>query len=94
MGRYRDIPLENRLCQVCKNDNVEDEIHFLCQCPKYNELRKMLYNNAAREDPSFHSKDDIDKFVFLMSNLQKPVIRFIYNSISIRTNCLTNSEKT
>ena len=40
----------------------------------------------------FYSLDDIDKFVFLMSNLQKPVIRFIYNAIKIRTNLLTISE--
>ena len=32
IGRYRDIPLEKRLCQVCKNGSVEDEIHFLGNC--------------------------------------------------------------
>ena len=92
VGRYRDIPLEKRLCQVCKCNTVEDEIHFLCQCSKYDEIRKTLYTQAAREDSSFYSKDDIDKFVFLMSNLQKPVIRYIFNSIAIRTKCLTNSD--
>ena len=42
VGRYRDIPLENRLCQVCKNDTIEDEINFLCQCKHYAEIRKTL----------------------------------------------------
>ena len=91
VGRYRDIPLENRLCQVCKTDIIEDEIHFLCQCMKYAEIRKVLYNQAENVDLHFHSKDDIDKYVFLMSNIQKPVIRFIYNAILIRTKCLTTS---
>ena len=29
VGRYRDIPLKERICQLC-NNAVEDEIHFLC----------------------------------------------------------------
>ena len=91
VGRYRDIPLENRLCQVCKNDTIEDEIYFLCQCTKYAEIRKTLYTQAENLEPVFHSKDDIDKYVFLMSNLQKPVIHFIYNAIEIITKCLTTS---
>ena len=88
VGRYRDIPLEKRLCLVCKDGNIEDEIHFLCQCSKYDEYRSLLYSQAEKLDPLFYSKDDIDKYVFLMSNLQKPVIHFISNSIATRTRCL------
>ena len=91
IGRYSNIPLENRICQVCDNDSIEDEIHFLCQCKKYDPIRNVLYMQAENVEPSFHSKDDIDKYVFLMSNLQKPVIRFICEAIQIRTKCLTTS---
>ena len=75
VGRYRDVPLENRLCQVCRTEVIEDEIHFLCQCNKYNNIRRNLYQQNA--DPYFHDKGDLEKFVLLMSNLQKSVIRFI-----------------
>lgn len=91
VGRYRDIPLDKRLCQVCEKNEIEDEIHFLCHCLKYDEIRSVLYNHAENADPFFHFKDDIERYTFLMSNLQKPVIRFIYNAINIRTRCLTRS---
>ena len=36
VGRFRDIPLCNRICQMCAKKNVvEDEIHFLCECESY-----------------------------------------------------------
>ncbi len=28
-GRYEWLPVEQRVCEVCDSDNVEDEMHFL-----------------------------------------------------------------
>ena len=28
----------------CNNNAVEDEIHFLCECPMYDDLRKLYFN--------------------------------------------------
>ena len=44
-GRYCDpaIPRENRFCFHCKN-NVEDEKHFLLDCPLYKHVRKKYSN--------------------------------------------------
>ncbi len=28
-GRYERLPVEQRVCEVCDSDNVEDEMHFL-----------------------------------------------------------------
>ena len=89
IGRYRDTPLENRLCQVCKNDTIEDEIHFLSECTAYSNARKALFDHAKSLDPLFHLKDTIDRYVYLMSNVQKHVIRFVYNAMNIRTTFLT-----
>ena len=36
VGRFRNIPLANRICQMCNSGVVEDEIHFLCECNHYN----------------------------------------------------------
>ncbi len=31
-GRYENIALNDRICQLCDCGNVEDEIHFLMSC--------------------------------------------------------------
>ena len=42
-GRYRNVPADGWLCEICNLNLVEDEIHFLCFCPRYQELRTELY---------------------------------------------------
>ncbi len=38
VGRYHNKPVAERKCPFCAE--VEDEIHFLFNCEKYNEFRK------------------------------------------------------
>ena len=35
-GRHKKpkVPLENRICHNCSMSMIEDEIHFLLQCPQ------------------------------------------------------------
>jgi hypothetical protein len=44
-GRYtRPItPVENRICSNCNSKSVEDEIHFLMYCPKFENHRTIKY---------------------------------------------------
>ena len=39
MGRHRGLPRHDILCRLCK-DEVENEIHFMLQCPVYETLRQ------------------------------------------------------
>ena len=38
-GRFCNIPREKRTCNMCNDNHVEDELHFILQCPKYNDVR-------------------------------------------------------
>ena len=38
-GRYKDIPIEERLCQMCNSNAVEDEEHFIGTCKKLSRVR-------------------------------------------------------
>ena len=87
IGRYRNTPLPQRICQCC-GQAVEDEIHFLLTCDLYKEPRRKLLNKAIEFDSSFPSFDVFDQFVLLVSNFQKPVIKFITNALAIRTKVL------
>lgn len=38
-GRHTGIPYHQRICTLCETNQVEDELHFVLQCPFYNDLR-------------------------------------------------------
>ncbi len=39
-GRYKRIDKENRACLICNSEEIEDEFHFMMECPEYRSLRK------------------------------------------------------
>ena len=47
-GRYAKpkMPLNDRICKLCKDNVVEDEIHFRLCCEFYSDLRKPLFTKA------------------------------------------------
>ena len=42
-GRWTKTERENRLCTNCENSKIEDEYHFLFECPRYSEERNTLF---------------------------------------------------
>ena len=43
-GRYLNLKVEDRLCNVCMV--IEDEIYALCQCKKFSLLREQMYQTV------------------------------------------------
>ena len=58
-GRYSKpkIPRGERICNLCISKKVEDEIHFLLHCSKYEILRKSF---IAKQSQIFHQTFDND----------------------------------
>ena len=52
-GRYNQTPHDKRLCPVCNSNEIEDEIHFLCYCPKYFKLRNEFFAQIQRHLHNF-----------------------------------------
>ena len=40
VGRFKDVPLEDRICRICDKKEVESELHFLGICPALKEVRE------------------------------------------------------
>ena len=65
-GRYRNIPASQRICKLC-NLEVEDELHFLLECPKSNKIRKEILEQLENKFNNLKSLDYTSKFVWLLS---------------------------
>ena len=51
VGRFRNIPVENRLCKCCDTNVVKNEFHFVCECVTYPDLRTVLYSQHITSPP-------------------------------------------
>ena len=99
MGRYQGIPRHQSLCQQCSSGEVEDEIHFLFKCSKYEPDRKELIDIILTSCPNFNSLNDVKKLewicncenhniltylgVFLRKHCRQIFIFFIYLCLSV-----------
>ena len=46
-GRYLNLKVEDGQCSIC--NVIEDEIHSLCQCKKFNVLRDQMYQTLIKK---------------------------------------------
>ena len=90
-GRYYNIPPENRICSLCNENLVEDELHFLLYCKLYKKERKTFFAEVQRDDKNFMQKDDNVKLNILMDvGYIKQTAKFLYTCFSKRRSVLYN----
>ena len=87
-GRYirpRMAP-EDRVCLICNNGQVEDEIHFLLFCDKYDEIRRKLFD-YVHDNENFQGLGNIDKLQLLLNDpkLVKQTAIFITEAYEYRS---------
>ena len=82
-GRYdqRKIKPEERLCIYCRSQAVEDEQHFLLQCPLYNNERSLLLETVNAMIPRFHSLPENEKFSAVMQSKAPKLMKALGNYI-------------
>ena len=85
-GRFRNEPLEDRLCILCETNDVEDEIHFILFCSKYTGCRQTLLSNIQND--SFHTLSDLEKKNFLCDKYPRQLAKFIAEAYDIRRNVM------
>ena len=86
-GRYRNIPIENRLCDICKSD-VETETHFILYCNSYSDMRRILFNYAIKQNPTFNRLDEVGKLSFLFGECPRQVAKYIVSAFCKRRDLL------
>ena len=81
-GRYIGLKAHNRKCKLCKID-IEDECHFLLQCPKLEIERKAFLELINKEYKNFNSLEVNSKCIWLMSSdgfVIQHLYKLLYNS--------------
>ena len=92
-GRFRNIEINDRLCISCNQNQVEDEIHFLCFCPFYHDLRQKLYSDLKIDPESFENNYDL--FIEIMRSERIYCLSsFIVNAWGKRRDFIYNSDLT
>ena len=85
-GRMHGIDLEERTCKICNSLEIEDEFHFICVCPLYDNLRQKYLPRWSFSQPT------LEKFYLLMSSSNTSDIfklaSFVYKAEKLRKECL------
>ncbi len=71
VGRYTDVPLENRLCHICNEGLLDDEYHFILYCDALKDTRSKFFGSTTVlddvEDPT--DKAEICRMLLNSHNL-------------------------
>ena len=85
LGRHQGRPKNDRICKMC-GDGIEDELHFMFQCPVYETLRQKYIPRKYQTPPNMH------KFNILMSSKSETLIQavanYLYYAFKLRTELL------
>ena len=93
-GRFsnpRILP-EQRICKHCNLCQVEDEMHFILQCSKYNDIRRAFFNQVSDLLCSdFIDMTEEQKLIYLFCHNDKIVINklgsYIGDCLHQRSKC-------
>ena len=67
-GRFNQTNLENRTCNVCNINVIEDKFNFVCICPEYSNIRTKLYSQYGAKNTNFIKSSEADKFNYILEN--------------------------
>ena len=80
-GRFVREKSEDRICQQCELQKVEDEIHFLFECELYNDVRKDFFDENVEEG---FNGTDFELLALLNSNKSRALAKYIKQCWEIR----------
>ena len=89
LGRHKRpyVPADERICEKCNLNLVEDEIHCLLICPKWTNSRTELLNVACKTIDGFLVFNQLEQFHKIMTskdlNLNIALGKFLYMALKI-----------
>ena len=78
-GRYTGVKIENRICSLCNQNKVENELHFLLTCTYYKNERSAFFRNLDRSNFSYSQADNFKILCSLYPRQLSKYISSIWN---------------
>jgi exonuclease III len=95
-GRYHGTHTLDRTCLTCNSSDIEDEEHFLTQCPSYSDDRQTLFRTVKVQCPQFDTLTNEQKLIWLMTTEDSHIIHalatFLNKSLSLRSEILRSTQ--
>ena len=68
-GRWQGLPLCDRICTLCKNNQIADEFHYILECKTLSNVRKNYLGNY------YSSRPNVIKFMEIMSTSNEKMMK-------------------
>ena len=89
VGRHCKIKVEDRLCKHCNYNTIENEMHFLLECPKYKTLRDNMVSKVESSYPNFGQLNQMDQFHLIMTSTFEDTIyalaEYLFKATELRS---------
>ncbi len=93
IGRYQGLPIDQRICKLCNNNKVEDELHLFSECPAYLCFRTPVFNALSSSCRQFSNLSCKDKFIWAMTNPEPKIClliaKFVHDCFTYRDSNIT-----
>ena len=87
-GRFSGLSVEDRICQVCNENAMEDELHFLFHCQIYNDIRIPFINKIENRESGFNAMPDLEKLKLVLRYEERECAKFIVSAMIRRKSLL------
>ena len=87
-GRWRGMELQNRVCEICGNGDIEDEMHFLLKCAVYDDLRLDVFEKCKTKNDMFLQLNDTEKLLEIVNRNERVLSEFLLSSWNRRRSLL------
>ena len=79
-GRHLKIPVEQRICPLCKQE-IEDEYQFIMKCQNLDELKNKFVDEIISVVPHFSAMNNTEKFNFILSSQDLDISKILMISV-------------
>ena len=93
LGRYKNIPVESRICEYCSTGEIDDERHILFFCPLFDLKRACFFGKMSSIFPSFLDLSSEEKLKFILCPTSEIICKLVNKFLRIMFNARDNIDE-